>query len=146
MIRDDMTGFRLWRLLSVCSGIVLSCCLNVTADELQICQPCELLNTHELPAVERVGLDALRIRLDAAVSGEPVPGDDIVGLAQKMFGVVEATVQERLAAAAELRAIAEVYGAEDGEKKFVADFVAAWNRVMNLDRFDLAPAVRSGAK
>ena len=102
-----MTGFRLWRLLSVCSGIVLSCCLNVTADELQICQPCELLNTHELPAVERVGLDALRIRLDAAVSGEPVPGDDIVGLAQKMFGVVEATVQERLAAAAELRAIAE---------------------------------------
>jgi catalase-peroxidase len=38
----------------------------------------------------------------------------------------------------ELRAIAEVYGCEDGREKFVHDFVAAWNKVMNLDRFDLA--------
>jgi catalase-peroxidase len=37
----------------------------------------------------------------------------------------------------ELRAIAEVYGASDGSKKFVHDFVAAWAKVMNLDRFDL---------
>ncbi len=37
----------------------------------------------------------------------------------------------------ELRAIAEVYGSVDGETKFVKDFVAAWNKVMNLDRFDL---------
>jgi catalase-peroxidase len=37
----------------------------------------------------------------------------------------------------ELRAIAEVYGSGDGEAKFVNDFVAAWNKVMNLDRFDL---------
>lgn len=37
----------------------------------------------------------------------------------------------------ELRAIAEVYGCEDGKVKFVNDFVAAWNKVMNLDRFDL---------
>jgi catalase-peroxidase len=37
-----------------------------------------------------------------------------------------------------LRAVAEVYGCADGEKKFVRDFVAAWNKVMNLDRFDLA--------
>ena len=37
-----------------------------------------------------------------------------------------------------LRALAEVYGSSDGEKKFVHDFVAAWNKVMNLDRFDLA--------
>lgn len=37
----------------------------------------------------------------------------------------------------ELRAIAEVYGAADGQAKFVKDFVAAWNKVMNLDRFDL---------
>ncbi|WP_165065963.1 catalase/peroxidase HPI [Paludisphaera rhizosphaerae] len=37
-----------------------------------------------------------------------------------------------------LRALAEVYGSSDGEKKFVTDFVAAWNKVMNLDRFDLA--------
>jgi len=38
---------------------------------------------------------------------------------------------------AELRAIAEVYGSVDGNEKFVKDFVAAWNKVMNLDRFDL---------
>ncbi len=38
----------------------------------------------------------------------------------------------------ELRALAEVYGCADGETKFVHDFVAAWNKVMNLDRFDLA--------
>jgi len=37
----------------------------------------------------------------------------------------------------QLRAIAEVYGSSDGEKKFVEDFVAAWTKVMNLDRFDL---------
>ena len=38
----------------------------------------------------------------------------------------------------ELRAIAEVYGCADGEEKFVKDFVAAWSKVMELDRFDLA--------
>jgi catalase-peroxidase len=38
----------------------------------------------------------------------------------------------------QLRALAEVYGSSDSQKKFVHDFVAAWNKVMNLDRFDLA--------
>lgn len=38
----------------------------------------------------------------------------------------------------ELRALAEVYGCEDSKEKFIKDFVAAWNKVMNLDRFDLA--------
>jgi catalase-peroxidase len=37
----------------------------------------------------------------------------------------------------ELRALAEVYGCADSQEKFVHDFVAAWNKVMNLDRFDL---------
>jgi catalase-peroxidase len=39
---------------------------------------------------------------------------------------------------AQLRALAEVYGSTDAQEKFVHDFVAAWNKVMNLDRFDLA--------
>ena len=39
---------------------------------------------------------------------------------------------------AQLRAIAEVYASEDAGEKFVTDFVAAWDKVMNLDRFDLA--------
>lgn len=38
----------------------------------------------------------------------------------------------------ELRALAEVYGCDDSKEKFVTDFVAAWTKVMNLDRFDLA--------
>ena len=38
----------------------------------------------------------------------------------------------------ELRAIAEVYGCDDGQEAFVRDFVAAWNKVMKLDRYDLA--------
>ncbi len=38
----------------------------------------------------------------------------------------------------QLRAVAEVYGSEDSQEKFLHDFVAAWNKVMNLDRFDLA--------
>jgi catalase-peroxidase len=37
-----------------------------------------------------------------------------------------------------LRALAEVYACEDSQEKFLHDFVAAWNKVMNLDRFDLA--------
>jgi catalase-peroxidase len=39
---------------------------------------------------------------------------------------------------AQLRAVAEVYGCEDSQEKFLNDFVAVWNKVMNLDRFDLA--------
>ena len=38
----------------------------------------------------------------------------------------------------QLRALAEVYAQEDSKEKFVKDFVAAWNKVMNNDRFDLA--------
>ena len=37
----------------------------------------------------------------------------------------------------ELRALAEVYGSADAEQKLVDDFIAAWVKVMNLDRFDL---------
>ena len=46
----------------------------------------------------------------------------------------------------QLRAIAEVYGSDDSQQKFVKDFVAAWDKVMNLDRFDLDPAARNGSK
>jgi catalase-peroxidase len=38
----------------------------------------------------------------------------------------------------QLRALAEVYGSDDAKEKFVKDFVAAWTKVMNADRFDLA--------
>ena len=46
----------------------------------------------------------------------------------------------------QLRALAEVYGSADAEEKFVRDFVTAWVKVMNLDRFDLPPGARLGTK
>ncbi|WP_315860603.1 catalase/peroxidase HPI [Rubinisphaera margarita] len=46
----------------------------------------------------------------------------------------------------QLRAIAEVYASDHAEEKFVNDFVAAWTKVMNLDRFDLERDVRAGHK
>ena len=44
----------------------------------------------------------------------------------------------------QLRAIAETYASNDAQQKFVEDFAAAWNKVMNLDRFDLASGARNG--
>ena len=44
----------------------------------------------------------------------------------------------------QLRAIAEVYASDDAERTFVADFIAAWTKVMNLDRFDLSAKDRAG--
>ncbi len=38
----------------------------------------------------------------------------------------------------QLRALAEVYAQDDAKEKFVTDFIASWNKVMNADRFDLA--------
>jgi catalase-peroxidase len=45
----------------------------------------------------------------------------------------------------ELRALAEVYASDDAQQKFVDDFVAAWTKVMNLDRFDLDRSTRAGS-
>jgi catalase-peroxidase len=42
----------------------------------------------------------------------------------------------------QLRAIAEVYASADAQQKLVEDFVAAWTKVMHLDRFDLEPSAR----
>ena len=43
----------------------------------------------------------------------------------------------------QLRALAEVYASDDAKEKFVRDFVAAWNKVMNLDRHDLLAQARA---
>lgn len=46
----------------------------------------------------------------------------------------------------QLRAISEVYASDDAKDKFVTDFVAVWNKVMNSDRFDLDPSAQNGTK
>jgi catalase-peroxidase len=43
---------------------------------------------------------------------------------------------------AQLRALAEVYASADAQEKFLHDFVAAWTKVMNLDRFDLVKGLK----
>jgi catalase-peroxidase len=45
----------------------------------------------------------------------------------------------------QLRALAEVYASNDAKEKFARDFVAAWNKVMNLDRFDLVAGKNAAA-
>ncbi len=80
--------------------------------------------------------------LDMSTRWEPANGDG-----QLYNGVDRATGQMKYTATrvdlifgsnSELRALAEVYACEDGKQKFVSDFVAAWNKVMNADRFDVA--------
>jgi catalase-peroxidase len=67
--------------------------------------------------------------------GETYEGRDVATGAVKWTG---SRVDLLFGSNSELRALAEVYASDDAGEKFVHDFVAAWNKVMNLDRFDLA--------
>ena len=79
--------------------------------------------------------------LDMDTSWKPDPDDEDIfqGLDRKS-GELKWTgtrVDLIFGSNSELRALAEVYGCEDGQHKFIQDFVTAWAKVMNLDRFDL---------
>jgi len=80
--------------------------------------------------------------LDIHTAWKPVSGEhNLFEGRDRTTGAVKWTgtrVDLVIGSNSQLRAIAEVYGCAGGEKKFVADFVAAWSKVMNLDRFDLA--------
>ena len=71
----------------------------------------------------------------SATSGGVLEGRDRATGALKWTGTVVDLV---FGSNAQLRALAEVYASSDGQEEFVHDFVAAWSKVMNLDRFDLA--------
>jgi len=69
------------------------------------------------------------------------PAEDVFEGRDRKSGAVKWTatrVDLVFGSNSQLRALAEVYGQGDGEKAFVADFVKAWTKVMNLDRFDIA--------
>jgi len=78
--------------------------------------------------------------LDMGTEWKPVSKDtDVFEGRDRKTGAVKWTgtrVDLIFGSNSQLRALAEVYGSSDAQKKFVADFVAAWDKVMNLDRFD----------
>jgi catalase-peroxidase len=80
--------------------------------------------------------------LDMGTEWKPVAGDaSIFEGSDRATGEVKWTgsrVDLVFGANSELRAVAEVYASDDAKEKFARDFVAAWHKVMNLDRFDLA--------
>jgi catalase-peroxidase len=80
--------------------------------------------------------------LDMSTEWKPVSGDNEVFEGHdRATGALKWTgtrVDLIFGSNSQLRALAEVYGCEDSQEKFLHDFVAAWNKVMNLDRFDLA--------
>jgi len=78
-----------------------------------------------------------------SVDGEVFEGSDRKTGEKKWTGTRADLV---FGAHAELRAIAEVYASASGQDKFVKDFVAAWSKVMDLDRFDLSQTGSSGPK
>jgi catalase-peroxidase len=79
--------------------------------------------------------------LDMSTTWKATPADeDVFEGRDRVSGKLKWTgsrVDLVFGANSQLRALAEVYAQDDAEKKFVRDFVAAWNKVMNLDRFDL---------
>ena len=75
------------------------------------------VNLLATPRVDDVGVGGERLRERTAA--RPPPSDLVFG------------------SNSQLRALAEVYASDDAKEKFVRDFVAAWDKVMNLDRFDL---------
>ena len=79
--------------------------------------------------------------LDMRTAWQPTPDDkDVFEGRDRTTGELKWTgtrVDLIFGSNSQLRALAEVYGCQDGEEKFVQDFIAAWNRVMNLDRFEL---------
>jgi len=85
--------------------------------------------------------DFFKTLLDMSVEWKPTSGsNDTFEARDRKTGDVKWTgtrVDLVFGSHAQLRAIAEVYGSDDAHGKFVKDFVAAWTKVMNLDRFDL---------
>jgi catalase-peroxidase len=82
--------------------------------------------------------------LDMGTDWQPVAGNENAyeGRDRKTHAVKSTGTRVDLifGSHSQLRALAEVYAASDSKEKFVKDFVAAWTRVMNLDRFDIQAA------
>ena len=101
---------------------------------------------------EQLTNDFFRNLLDMNTVWQPLPPGEELG--EDVFeGIDRGSGERRWIASrvdllfgshSQLRAIAEVYASDDADERFASDFVAAWTKVMNLDRFDLLPAERRG--
>ncbi|MFA8337730.1 catalase/peroxidase HPI [Burkholderia cenocepacia] len=90
---------------------------------------------------ETLTVDFFRNLLDMATEWKPIAGEDTYEGRDRRTGELKWTGTRAdlvFGSNAVLRALSEVYASADGEAKFIRDFVAAWVKVMNLDRFDLA--------
>ncbi|CZF81891.1 Catalase-peroxidase [Grimontia celer] len=90
---------------------------------------------------EALSNDFFKNLLDMSVEWKPQNGDDVFEGRDRQSGELRWTgtrVDLVFGSNSQLRALAEVYATQDAEKKFVSDFVSAWVKVMNLDRFDLS--------
>ncbi|NED68726.1 catalase-peroxidase, partial [Streptomyces sp. SID10244] len=80
--------------------------------------------------------------LDMGTEWTPSPADDGTYVGKDRDSGAQKWTSSRadlvFGSNSQLRALAEVYGEDDAKEKFVKDFVAAWDKVMNLDRFDLS--------
>jgi catalase-peroxidase len=88
--------------------------------------------------------------LDAGTAWRPsTSADNVYEGSDRATGKVKWTATAAdlvFGAHCQLRALAEVYASDDAKEKFVRDFVAAWNKVMTLDRYDLLAQIRSGRR
>jgi len=86
--------------------------------------------------------------LDAGTAWRPSSSDkNVYEGSDRATGKVKWTATSAdlvFGAHSQLRALAEVYASDDGKEKFLRDFVTAWNKVMNLDRYDLVAQARAG--
>lgn len=79
--------------------------------------------------------------LDMGTKWQPIPGTEVCEGRNRRTGELRwkgTRVDLVFGSNAVLRSLAEVYASADGESKFIGDFIAAWVKVMNLDRFELA--------
>ena len=121
--------------------VFVSAVMAILTDQGEI-EPTNTVD-HYLPEMADSAYAGITVRnlLDMATVWTPASdGDLFEGRARKTGEAMwnGARVDLVFGSNSELRALAEVYRSGDAQEKFVRDFVAAWNKVMNLDRFDLS--------
>ena len=91
----------------------------------------------ELQRIHSLGFGETKLKCEHVFEGRDQGTDEL-----KWMGTAVDLV---FGSNSQLRAIAEVYACDDSQQAFVRDFVAAWDKVMNLDRFEIDSSLRNGS-